>query len=333
MMKTIRKILACCILFVCLPYSGSAEEILFSENWESGTVDTARWVPFGYPSPVVVESGYNSAYALNVNGDAGVCESGVYSINEFSTETETIAVFYLKSQSVTGFASMDISAGLTSGTVMPGCETDRYFLYLANIEIVSSSLGGGIYYRTLSGGYYKENYIDDNWHKFTIRLLPDGAVYFYRDDVFKYSASIFDLTQYPKTRFQSGGQSQYGNMLIDAIQILATDATCNSDYNRDGITDELDIVDYAELEIAEMYAWITLCWQVQLSCGDYDGNGMIDNIDLIQKSIDTALEFIDWAYYCWWDVAKPVSSKDFQANMELIKHLEQRILSIVQQYQ
>ncbi len=325
--------LFCSILFFFLPFFVAAEEMLLSEDWESGMVDTAKWVPFGYPSPLVVEPGYNSSYALNVNGDAGICESGAYSTSEFSTATETIAVFYLKSQAVTGFASMDISAGLTSGIVMPGCETDRYFLYLANIEIVSSSLGGGIYYRTQSGGYYKENYIDDNWHKFTIRLLPDGAVYFYRDDVFKYSASIFDLTQYPETRFQSSGRAQYGNMLIDAIQIFATDATCNPDYNRDGVTDQLDIIDRAEADITEMVAWITLCWEVQLSCGDYDGNGIIDNTDLILKSIDAALEFVDWAYYCWWDAVEPVSSKDFQTNMELINHLEQRILSIAQQYQ
>ncbi|MGD9975808.1 MAG: hypothetical protein AB7S77_22345, partial [Desulfatirhabdiaceae bacterium] len=193
--------------------------------------------------------------------------------------------------------------------------------------------GSSISYRTLSGGYYREDDIDDNWHKFTIRLLPDGAVYFYRDDLFIYSASIFDLRQYPATRFQSGGMAQYGNMLIDEIHILATDATCNPDYNRDGITDEQDIIDYAEVEVAEMVAWITLCWQVQLSCGDYDENGMVDNTDLILKSIDAAMEFVDWAYSCWWDAIKPIAPEDFYSNTELINHLEQRILSIARQYQ
>ena len=58
-------------------------QVVFSEDWESGQIDTGKWKIWGYPAPTIVSGGNSIGnYALTSNGDASY-ESGVTSLQSF----------------------------------------------------------------------------------------------------------------------------------------------------------------------------------------------------------------------------------------------------------
>ena len=66
-----------------LTINAGEEGVLFSEDWESGQIDTSKWKIWGYPAPTIVSGGNSIGnYALTSNGDASY-ESGVTSLQSF----------------------------------------------------------------------------------------------------------------------------------------------------------------------------------------------------------------------------------------------------------
>ncbi|WP_318387090.1 hypothetical protein, partial [Microbacterium maritypicum] len=66
---------------------GQAEFMFpFTEDWESGSIDSARWNSWGYPSPLL-DNGANAAggYSLAPNGDSsyhsGVVSNGTFALS------------------------------------------------------------------------------------------------------------------------------------------------------------------------------------------------------------------------------------------------------------
>jgi hypothetical protein len=283
---------------------------LFSEDWETGTIDSQKWTTAGTPLPVVTTPGYEGDYALDVKGDTD-CDSGVYTVDEFSTETDLKAVFWMKGNSVQNPSGMSITAGFTTGDPAIGCESEGYFLPMASIQL-SSALAKGIVYRTNSGGVFAESYIDDSWHEYAIELLPDGTVDFYRDGVLKYTAPAVSIEAYPTTRFQVTGKAAYGAMPIDAIEISSQGTTCVPDFNKDGVVDSQDISDKVEAAILEFVTWKTVCWQTELTCGDYDGDLNFTRQDLKLKAMDMLHALVEWVNTC----CKPAMNANTKETIE-----------------
>ncbi len=69
-----------------LTINAPEEGLVFSENWESGQIDTGKWKIWGYPAPTIVSGGNSIGnYALTSNGDS-MYESGVTSLRSFEVK-------------------------------------------------------------------------------------------------------------------------------------------------------------------------------------------------------------------------------------------------------
>lgn len=296
MRRAITLIIACGIF--CLIGGIASADTLFSENWESG-IDPLKWETAGDPLPVIYSPGYDSAAALNVNGDSN-CDSAVYTVDEFNTNADLVADFRLKGNSY-GRSGMVITAGFTTEDLPVSCSTEGYFTTFVRIQVTSSSVNKGILYSIANESFY-EDYVDDEWHSYRIQVAQDGIVSFYRDDELKYiTANRIDLSLYPATRFQVQGKAVFEEypMLIDDVTISSEEIGCVPDYNRDDIVDTNDLIDKAEDEINAFIEWYMTCWQTQRDCGDYNNDGVVDETDLIEKGIDTISEFLGWMLECW----------------------------------
>ncbi|MFZ3047717.1 MAG: hypothetical protein WA151_17530 [Desulfatirhabdiaceae bacterium] len=312
---------------VCLASVSSAAS-LFSEDWETGAIDPLKWTAAGNPVPEVVTSGYSSNYSLDVNGDI-TCDSGVYTVDEFSTATDLKAVFWMQGTSVTNTSGMSITAGFTTADSAIGCDAEGYFSTIASIQLISIRFGKGIYYRTNNGGFFTESYVDDNWHEYAIELLPDGTVNFYRDGVLKYAAPAVSLDSYPTTRFQAVGKAAYGPMLIDTIDISTGGITCVSDFNKDGVVDDLDLNDRVESDITAFVAWMTICWNAGLPCGDYNGDGEFTNQDLILKGLDMIKNLAEWVFTCWIPATELKTTESIATGIAHIDKFEKLISAAI----
>ena len=205
--------------------SANNGELPFSEDWETGTIDPAKWGVGGSPTPVIHTGGHNSSYALDHNGDSW-CHSAVHTQSWFGTTNGIVAEFWLKPYQCVGCEWSTNSAGFTTMELTDSLScpsTENYYKMLAYVQLQSKT--EAINYQIAGiGPIFSEAYPDYDWHKYKIDINSAGYVSFYQDDQLKgTSIDPLDLNLYSSTKFQHFGQAAYGPMLIDDISISGHD--------------------------------------------------------------------------------------------------------------
>ena len=211
------------ILAIVFIFSGIAfGQELFSENWETGTIDSSKWDVGGSPTPVIHSGGHNSNYALDHNGDTW-CLSAAHTKTWFSTVNGLVAEFWLKPYQcpTPGCNWSNILAGFTEMQLTDNqyCAGENWYDQIVGIQAHSGA--ETINYYVVGNGYiFVENYPDYNWHKYKIEINSNGYVSFYRDDQLKATSNTpINFNTYSSTKFQVWGYAYYGAMLIDDITI------------------------------------------------------------------------------------------------------------------
>lgn len=200
----------------------AADNIIFSEDWESGRINPSKWVLGGSPSPQLRAGGLNSIYALDSNGD-NTCDSAAYAGEFFFTPNGLSAEFWLKlpdclwcstPTSRTGFATIDL---INSGPCTPN---ENYYQGLAYVEL-NGSTGVINYIVEPFGSIFAEPYPDNQWHRYKVQINSTGIVDFYMDDQLKASSNPLNLNLYLGVIFQHWGQRNFEPhlILIDDITI------------------------------------------------------------------------------------------------------------------
>jgi len=234
-----RKISLLLALLICASFSYSYDcldcEILFEEDWESGAIDTDIWFLVGSPTPVVLEQGHDSTYAIDNNGD-NYCNSGVYTHEAWDTSEGLILEFWAKGNSQ-GTNAMYTHAGLCyDDPPTPVCSSEDYIGYKAKANIPSTGQTDSGYI-SAPDTYFLETDVGDDWHKITLALQPDGLVAFFRNDEHKYTSIVpLDLAEFTQSRFETGGKAAFGPMLVDDIVLMSG----LLDYDEDGVADYID---------------------------------------------------------------------------------------------
>ena len=217
-----RMIIAGLILLISTTLTATAaDEILFSEDWESGRINPSKWSLGGIPTPRIRAGGLDSLFALESNGDQ-ICDSAAYTGIWFFTAKGISAEFWLKlpdcllcstTTSRTGFTTRNL---INSG----GCTPDEnYYEGLAYVEL-NGSAGRINYVVEPVGTIFSESYRDSQWHQYKVQINSTGIVEFYRDGQLKASSNVpLDIDRNLGARFQHWGQRNISPHLIDDITI------------------------------------------------------------------------------------------------------------------
>jgi hypothetical protein len=160
-------------------------QTVFSEDWESGSVDPTKWVAYGSPSSAIVSPGYDSIFCLDPEGDSD-CPSGVYSVQTFSLQN-TMLTFVARALTLAS-AHQRVAVGFaTDELINPPCDSEGGLKTLVAINVRADALNGPLRrYIQLSLAtndapeIFQEN-IDDQWHDYGLRILDTGHVEYYRD--------------------------------------------------------------------------------------------------------------------------------------------------------
>lgn len=193
----------------------SAADILFSEDWESGSINTDIWNKFGNPSPAVTGVGFESNYGFVPNGD-GFCDSGAVTRSTFPMQDVAID-WYAK---VDGTADLDIQGSLMlandqqkGGTCSDeGDDGQRNHVMRVKLQ---GDRGPSRMKVDLEGkGTVHKEEVDLSWHHLRIELKSPNIVEVYLDGSLAYSTTHdFSIDNF---RLQLGERS--GSPRGDGIQ-------------------------------------------------------------------------------------------------------------------
>ncbi len=207
----------------------TALNALVCGKWESGSIDASVWQSVGAPPPTIENTGYNSNYSVDLNGDSW-CQSGFFSKDAFSVQSCLIVEFAMKGSQTTFSSCMGIKGGLTLEDKVAGyycnqnSEPPGLYQYLAYIHLDPRSGEEKVRY-IVGDDSFEEDYPDDDWHLYKIEILLDDTINFYRDGQLKYS-TVIDRSELVTARFQSEGRSCHGTMLIDNILVSNCSSNC-----------------------------------------------------------------------------------------------------------
>lgn len=184
-------------------------ELLYSENWESGSIDAADWTKWGYPDSVL-QSGGNviGNHSLDPNGDSSYL-SGLVSTNTLtlSAGLRLSVDAYIEAAS----SWSELSFGLANTTAVT--PTNVHLTHLAAITIDADTQGsasppednykfytkfqgsGGsqTVYPSVASGLTPTS-VFDGWHSYTYDFMQNGSAQVLVDDVlaFETAAGLFD---------------------------------------------------------------------------------------------------------------------------------------------
>lgn len=206
-----KKLFIAIVLAGVFLFSGMSYAEILSEDWEAGTIDTTIWHRTGYPYPVVISPGYDSSYALDINGD-NTYNSGIYQIDTFDASQGVKTEFCAKGDSSMHYAQV-MYLGLA----------DIDYQLIATVTVDSDLGDRFIRYNAISWGEYSSftDYDDNEWHKYSILIDSLGYASFYKDDVFRFiTSSAIDMENL-EVRFTGLGKAETTSMLIDNIYLEA----------------------------------------------------------------------------------------------------------------
>ena len=213
--------------------SGQAEFIFpFAEDWESGSIDSARWNSWGYPSPLM-DLGANAAgnHSLDPNGD-GSYHSGVVSAEAFPLSGGVRVSIDTYIQSASKWS--ELTFGLANTTaISTNPNRNKFSLAAVTIDADNQGTGHKLFtkfqsdnknqtdYPSAKSGLTPESVID-RWHTFVFDFALDGSAEIRVDGVlaFETSAGFYDYSTDDTFSVVLGGRS-YGTTvnLYDSIRV------------------------------------------------------------------------------------------------------------------
>lgn len=200
------------------------DSVLFFEDWESGNISSNIWQQWGSPLPTIADTGYNSEYSFDPNGDSW-CESGVHSVQTFSLENTVLEFDGVMTTSAT--YHQDLRVGFTKNTLQAGDCPEGGYEQLAYVHIKGGENRYWVQYRLQkdTAEVFEED-LDNSWHHFSMHVQADGKVAFYRDGnlVYRTEGSI-DFNEFPNQRILVYGRSYYGPVYADNITLSTYDTT------------------------------------------------------------------------------------------------------------
>jgi hypothetical protein len=204
----------------------------FTEDWESGSIDSAHWNSWGYPSPLL-DNGANTAggYSLDPNGD-GSFHSGVVSAETFPLSGGVRVSIDTYIQSASKWS--ELTFGLANRTTI-GTNPNRNVFSLAAVTIDADNQGTGhkLFTKFQSDNKNKTDYpsaksgitsesVIDGWHTFVFDFASDGSAEVQVDGAitFKTSAGFYNYSTDDAFSVVLGGRS-YGTTvnLYDSIRV------------------------------------------------------------------------------------------------------------------
>lgn len=201
-------------MYLCIFLSPAFAEVVIEDDWESGVIDGSKWQVFGSPTPSLVSPGYNSNYAFDPQGD-GSWGSGVNAIMKLSLPNgwsisfdaaNITATSYWQGAHV-GFSRNPQGDGLTN--------------WYVDIGIIGETEGGRWpwprFVRYYADGEYYDEPIDEAWHHYEIKSLPDGRVAFYLDGSLRYESQ--NIIEINSANFFVEGRSYAGPVLVDNVLV------------------------------------------------------------------------------------------------------------------
>lgn len=207
------------LLFSCSYNTLNAQEI-FYEGWETGSIDPDIWLSWGSPLPVIGSPGFNSAHALNPNGD-NEFGSGVISYENFTLSNGIRVEWWGKgTQSYPTWQSFQVG-------ISPLVAEDFYYdpepNHLVYIHTGAEYNENYIRYGVMGlGVVFSEPYPDDGWHHYGFEISQSGKVYFWRDRILKCETGegVIDFSTYDDLPVLVAGRSYNDPQLIDNIAVF-----------------------------------------------------------------------------------------------------------------
>ena len=201
----------------------------FAEDWESGSVDPARWNSWGSPSPVF-ESGGNAigSYSLDPNGD-GSYHSGVVSADTFALSNGVSVSIDAYIESAAFWSELTFGLATTTAIVTNPNLNDSA---LAEVTIDADTQGTGYKFFTRFDGdggvevdyssVAPESFFDA-WHTYVFAFGADGSAQVLVDDVlvFETTAGFYDYSSDAEFSVLLGGRSYNATVnLYDSISVI-----------------------------------------------------------------------------------------------------------------
>ena len=201
----------------------------FAEDWESGSIDPARWNSWGSPSPLL-QSGGNAIgnYSLDPNGD-GQYHSGVVSADTFALSGDVRVSIDAYIESAAFWSELPF--GLATTTVI-GTNPNLNDSALVEVTIDADTQGTGYKFFTRfdgTGGVEVDyaaaapESIFDAWHTYVFAFRADGSARVLVDDVlaFETAAGFYDYSSDTEFSVLLGGRSYNATInLYDSVSVI-----------------------------------------------------------------------------------------------------------------
>ena len=205
----------------------------FAEDWESGSIDPARWNSWGSPLPLL-QSGGNALgnHSLDPNGD-GSYHSGVVSADTFALSGGVRVSIDAYIESASQWS--ELTFGLANTTAI-GTNPNLNLSALAEVTIDADTQGIGhnFYTRFDGDGGGEVDYpsaesgltpasVFDAWHTYVFDFAADGSAQVLVDDVvaFETAAGFYDYSSDGEFSVLLGGRSYGATVnLYDSISVI-----------------------------------------------------------------------------------------------------------------
>ncbi len=193
-------------------------EILFEENWTAG-LDTTRWMPFGSPSPTVVEVATGRGPAFFNNGDynhgSGAVSKTYFDVGRDGLTVEAEAWLNFTGQHWQNWQLILIPDTVSSNSAERG-GGPGIGLSLSGHSPTEArafwSCGSGL------AGEFEREVIDPRWHRATLQVRPDGYGECYLNGTFlgkaPLSSGLLDRNVAVELRGQSEGTQLYHGRIV-----------------------------------------------------------------------------------------------------------------------
>ena len=228
------KLLSIWICFILIPMISFSS--LLNENWETGVIDSTKWINWGYPSPNISTAIHKQGqYSVDPNGDSAYL-SGLVSSQTFTPTAGLQLSVDAYIQSASQWSELEFGfANTTSIDTTP-----QYFEYsYASLYIDADLQGFGhnrwAYFSNLNGASSAgsdpsvnadlPNSTFNGWHNYKFTFTDNQSIQISMDDVLIYESSDnwydFDIdnevTVYLGGRSFGSTENLYDNINVNVI--------------------------------------------------------------------------------------------------------------------
>jgi hypothetical protein len=305
-------ILMLTVLMASTPSNASSPSLLFTEDWESGTIDPAKWTVFGSPQPGIYPGmGLEGSYAVNNNGD-GSYASGLFVPTAFDITQGIEVEFWLRGGGPIGALWSGNDVVLT--TCSPDVNHETCGLHSSVAFVHTSAEDNKVFYVAFTASGLEQGEetwepLSGGWHKYAYTITPDGFVLFYRDDELMFSTTApIDFEVHSQAWLQIQGRSMFGayyyvddlsvrevTMPVVQAEIDLDPDTLNPKSKGKWITAYIELPD--GYDVADIYVnAVTLEGTIPAEnhpteAGDYDTDGIPDL--MVKFDRQALIEYLD----------------------------------------